>query len=257
MKFKSLNGKYIGIPLFVILCIWLSMLPSASCDFPVNEVTDNPQALQQYGLSDNLDLLSDYLAQADNDCKKLEDFKWQGLDDLGYREIQEAGQCCQTPRLYDKNDDTDIYSTSAVWMPILGWLPDNRRISPLRRLIDSSRNTLSAIITEVNSFDVDGSTKFNSLSESETVNNLFTNLDAALKSAVYVATSIDKTSNFNEVSTLLEEADSATQYRYRDKFIEQSGKYLELLNILKADLEKSAAVAVNLKIKIAEPGSDL
>jgi hypothetical protein len=256
MKFKSLSEKHSRILLLVFFSAVLSLLLSSGCGFSASEVTDNSPAAPQDEITYNLNLLSDYLAEADDDYKNLEDFTWQGLDDLGYREIREAGQCCQTPRLCDKNDDTDVYSTQAVWMPILSWLPDYKRVSPLKGLIDSSQNTLNEIKSEITSLDSGDSPDYHSLSQSEAVNEMFTNLDGALKSAIYMVTTIDKTSNFSEVTALLEEADSVTQDRYREKFSEQSGKYTELLHILQADLEKAAGVNTDLMAKIAEPKSD-
>jgi hypothetical protein len=256
MKFKSLNEKHSRILLLVLLSALLSLLVSSGCWFSASEGTGNSPAAPQDEITYNLNLLSDCLAEVDNGYKNLEDFSWQGLDDLGYREVQMAGQCCQTPRLCDKDDDNDIYSTQTVWMPILSWLPDYKRISPVKGLIESSQNTLNEIKSEITSLDSGDSPDYHSLSQSEAVNEMFTNLDGALKSAIYMVTTIDKTSNFSEVTALLEEADSVTQDRYREKFSQQSRKYTELLHILHADLEKAAGINTGLMAKVTEHKSD-
>jgi hypothetical protein len=250
VKIKFSNRKYTGIPVVLTLTLCLFILSSGACNNHVNNIPDHSLTTPHNEIADNLSLLSGHLADASGACKNLEDFKWQGLDNLGYWEIQEAGYCCQDPHLCDKNDKTDIYSNKAIWISILTWLPGKERIAPVRKLIDSSAATLNELKQETVSGNTDKTVPGQAQQD-----DLILNLDASLKSAIYMAGTIDKTSNFNEITRLLLEADATTQQRYQETFIEQSGKYSELLNTLTKDLEKSAEITADFMAKTAADNS--
>jgi hypothetical protein len=244
VRIKLSGRKYIGIILCLILSVLLSILSFPGCNNNIVESPDGASPEQPENAGTSLQSLSDYLIKADSACDDLENFTWQGIDNMGYWEIQEAGYCCQDPILCDKNDRTDIYSEKSVWVPIITWLPNRERMVPVRKLIDSSRATLN---------DIKSGSAVNSTPEAQ--HDLFLNLDSSLKSAIYMASTIDKTSNFNEIIKLLEESDSATQQRYRDKFIEQSEKYSLILNTLTVNLEQSSTIILNIMPEKAGAGS--
>ncbi len=169
-------------------------------------------------------------------ARNLADFTWQGMDGMGYWEMQEAGQACLTyQRIYSENESPGLYSGTIKWIPIYDILPAREQIKPLIQAISAC----GAVAGELNSVQAEDGEN----------TELQEGLDSILKTAVYLAETLSRTGSgqFNEIKLTLLESSEKTRDRYLGKFSSQSDRYAELLQDLIANLRAAQTSLEALK----------
>jgi len=223
----------------------LVMNPGPSLE--LEESTSTEFFLYLKTTEDDYSQLSGYLNDIESAYNKLDEFKWQGLDDLGFWEIQQAGAACQCyDRIYSKDESVEVFSADAKWISVNTMIPSSERIKPISISLNSCRKTAEKMQpvafynkqVEAGILDDDDNIKEWLV--------LCKSLDSSLKSAIYQASTIDKTSNFNSIFEAFGQASDTTRSQYLDKFTGQSEQYSRLLKVFIDSLNLAESTTANL-----------
>ncbi len=244
-----------------ILAILLTIFSISGCGLPADELPTNEGAnhipllesdnitVQEFipflgDVREDFQFLVNCVDQADIACKNLENFKWEGLDNLGYYIIEEKGYCCMEPILCDKTEQPSLYSPKIRWESVLTRLPTKERLKPVRLLIDSCKDTLvnldpNAILRQINGGHTENSEYYKTQWDTS-----LNNLDANLKSAIHQV----RINRFNGTG-FMNKSNSLARTKYEDKFNNQFQKYSDLIDTLILKLQEASEAVIRLKDK--------
>ena len=206
-----------------------------------NFVAELPQFLQEAAPIYNQ--LSTQIKDSGKAYAALEAFTWQGLDSLGFWEIQSAGAACGSlDRIYSKDEQPGAFSAEVKWIPLNTIIPSRDRVKTLG--ISLSRSLDTAVRINPANYS-----KTPAASENQNQKewlDLCRGLDSSLKSALYLAATLEKTSNFATVNEAFKQASSSTRDKYFTGFGEQSKQFGSLLSALISRLTAAEATALKL-----------
>jgi hypothetical protein len=220
-------------------------LGAAGPDFDIPAGTDLsrlPQYLQLH--TANYDQFSKDLKDTLSAYSALEGFKWQEMENLGFWEVQTAGVACQTyDRIYQKDEPAGVFASGAKWIALNTMIPSPERVKTIGLSLSRCREAAARINPPA---------FYSNLSAVDDTRNreewlgLCRGLDSSLKSAQYLAATLEKTSNFATVNESFKQASTSTRDRYLGKFQEQSKQFGSLLSVLVSRLGRAEASAAKL-----------
>ncbi|OGO16412.1 MAG: hypothetical protein A2Z02_02890 [Chloroflexi bacterium RBG_16_48_7] len=221
---------------------------SAGLDFDLpaaGDLSSLPQYLQEGAAG--YEQLSIHLKDTGTAYIALEAFKWQGLENLVFWEIQAAGAACQTyDRIYSRDEQAGVFSADAKWIALSTMIPSTERVKTIGLSLNYCRDTALKISPRNYYSKVLGSGEADYDKSKKEWLNLCRSLDSSLKSALYLSGTMEKTSNFATVTESFKQASNSTRDRYLSKFQDQSKQFSSLLASLISRLNLAEAAAAKM-----------
>jgi hypothetical protein len=247
---RSRITKYL-IAATVLLALMLPACGPASTDNygASNEPNVDLSLLPEYlrSHSSDYDQLAKSLKDTDAAYSALAAFKWQGLDSLGYWEVQTQGVACMTyDRIYTQEEPAGVFSTNAKWIALNTMIPSPERVKTISLSLNSCRSASAKIKPQAYYAQLNLTGTNDDQKNRQDWLNLCKGLDSSLKSALYLATGMDKTSNFAEVTASFKQASNSTRDKYLGKFQDQSKQFSSLLSTLISRLTAAESAAAKM-----------
>jgi hypothetical protein len=246
---------------YLIILLILSAVVVSACGPAATDNSNSVGGIVPDGANIDISLLPEYLRDHVEDydrlAKSLKEtdaayaalaaFKWQGLDSLGFWEVQTRGAACLTyDRIYEKNEPSGLFSTDAKWIALNTMIPSPERVKTISISLNACNNTAAKINPRTYYSQLNLSGADDDQKNKQDWLALCKGLDSSLKSALYMAATMDKTSNFADVTASFKTASNGTRDKYFSKFQDQSKQFSTLLAVLIAKLTAAEAAAAKL-----------